>query len=161
MTTDIKYIVDCKYPCKDGIYSIKTDDYIPTVGDMVRFAKFTGTLVGGYKDALFKVTKIVRTKSPVIGKTRRRKHGTYDAHVKGYDGSRLAYRHDYMVRFVRVMKDGRLGKTSLTFTGFCLLHKTYDYLDMSIGKSDLYKSRYDTSHPHTIDRDYYIDLLSM
>ena len=157
MTTDIKYTVDCKYPCKDGIYKIKTGDYIPTVGDIVRFAKFTGTLVDGYKDALFRVTKIVRTKSPIIGKTRRRKHGTYDAHVKGFDGSRLAYRHDYMVRFVRVKKDRKLGRTSLTFYGSCLLHKTYDIEDTLIGMTDLFLSKYDTKHPSTIDRDCYID----
>ncbi len=158
MTTDIKYTVDCRYPCKGDRYSIKTDDYIPTVGDIVKFARFTRTgTYGHYKDALFKVTKIVRTKSPVIGKTRRRKHGTYDAHVKGFDGSRLAYRHDYKIRFVRVKKDGSLGKTSLTFTGTCLLHKTYDYTDTSIGMTDLFLSKYDTKHPHKIDRDCYID----
>lgn len=160
MTTDIKYTVDATYPCKHGIYSIKTDDYIPKLGDIVKVAKFTGTF-GHYKDALFKVTKIVRTKTPIIGKTRRRKHGTYDAHVKGFDGSRLAYRHHYIVRLVIVKKDGRLGKTSLTFTADCLLHRTYDVVDTTIGMTDLFLSKYDTKHPHTIDRDYYTDLLSM
>ena len=151
MTTDIKYTVDYKYSS-----SIKTDDYKPIVGDIVKFAKFTGTC-GHHKDALFKVTKIVRTKSPIISKTARRKHGTYDALRKGYDGSRIAYRHHYMVRFVRVRKDGRLGKTSLTFTGFCLLHKTYKFSDTTIGMSDLFKSTYDTKYPHTIYRDSYVD----
>ena len=159
MTTDIKYTAECKY-ISGAIHHIKTDDYRPLVGDIVKFPKFSGTFLH-FKDALFKVTKIVRTKRPIIGKTRRRKHGTYDAHVKGFDGSRLAYRHEYLVRFVRVKKDGRLGKSSLTFRCSCLLHKTYDVVGTEIGMMDLYKSDYDTSHPHTIDRDYYVDLKSM
>ena len=133
MTTDIKYTVDyTSWRTRD----INLDKYKPMIGDVVNFKGFLGRSSRTRKDVLFKVTKIVRTKSPIIDYIARRSDGT------DWNVYKLGYTHNYHVHFARLKKDGTLGKKSLVYKADNRLNSTYP-IDLGMKPLSLFRI-YDT-----------------
>ncbi len=141
-TKDIKHTVNyTSWRFRD----INLDKYTPMVGDVVKFVGFLGKKPSTRKDVLFKVTKIVRTKSPVIDHIGRRDDGT------DWSVYKLGYTHSYHVHFARLKKDGTFGKMALVYKADNKLNSTYS-IDLGMQPLRPYR-RYDVDSGF----DYYTD----